>query len=143
MDASSLAELVMCERLNINDIMFSSNETPIEEYIKASELGAIINLDDITHIDFIKNKINIPKKMCVRYNPGGVFQMGTSIMDNPGEAKYGMTKQQLIDAIIELKKLGVESFGIHSFLASNTKTNDYYPTLAKILFELEIGRAHV
>ncbi len=136
MDASSLAELVMCERLNIKDIMFSSNETPIEEYEKAAELGAIINLDDITHIEYIKNKINIPKKMCVRYNPGGVFKMGTSIMDNPGDAKYGMTKQQLIDAIIELKELGVESFGIHSFLASNTKTNDYYPTLAKILFEL-------
>ena len=121
-----------------SDIMFSSNVTPAKEYQKAKELGAFINLDDITHIDFLEEVAGIPETICCRYNPGGVFQMGTDIMDNPGDAKYGMTKEQLIEAFKRLKKLGAKRFGIHSFLASNTVTNEYYPTLAGILFELAV-----
>ena len=121
-----------------SDIMFSSNVTPAEEYVKAKELGAFINLDDITHIDFLKDCAGIPETICCRYNPGGVFQLGTDIMDNPGDAKYGMTKEQMIEAFKRLKELGAKRFGIHSFLASNTVSNEYYPTLAGILFELAV-----
>ena len=106
-----------------SDIMFSSNVTPAEEYVKAKELGAFINLDDITHIDFLKDCAGIPETICCRYNPGGVFQLGTDIMDNPGDAKYGMTKEQMIEAFKRLKELGAKRFGIHSFLASNTVSN--------------------
>ena len=136
-DCSSLTELMMSEACGFkgSDIMFSSNVTPAKEYQKAKELGAFINLDDITHIDFLEEVAGIPETICCRYNPGGVFQMGTDIMDNPGDAKYGMTKEQLIEAFKRLKKLGAKRFGIHSFLASNTVTNEYYPTLAGILFE--------
>ena len=122
-DCSSLAELELCKMANVKDIMFSSNETEIEEYKKAREMNAIINLDDITHIDYIKDKIEIPKKMCLRYNPGGDFKISNDIMDSPKEAKYGMTKEQIKESITRLQKLGVEEFGIHSFLASNTLTN--------------------
>ena len=139
-DCSSLTELMMSEACGFkgSDIMFSSNVTPAKEYQKAKELGAFINLDDITHIDFLEEVAGIPETICCRYNPGGVFQMGTDIMDNPGDAKYGMTKEQLIEAFKRLKKLGAKRFGIHSFLASNTVTNEYYPTLAGILFELAV-----
>ena len=139
-DCSSLTELMLSESLGFhdNDIMFSSNVTPLAEYEKASKLGAYINLDDFTHIDFLAENVGIPETICCRYNPGGVFQMGTDIMDNPGDAKYGMTKEQLIEAFKRLKKLGAKRFGIHSFLASNTVTNEYYPTLAGILFELAV-----
>lgn len=137
-DCSSLTELMMSESCGFrnSDIMFSSNVTPAAEYQKAKELGAFINLDDITHIPFLEKHAGIPEVICCRYNPGGVFKMGTDIMDNPGDAKYGMTKDQLIEAFTRLKTLGVKEFGIHSFLASNTVTNEYYPTLAGILFEL-------
>lgn len=137
-DCSSLTELMMSEACGFrnSDIMFSSNVTPAAEYQKAKELGAFINLDDITHIPFLEKHAGIPEVICCRYNPGGVFKMGTDIMDNPGDAKYGMTKDQLIEAFTRLKALGVKEFGIHSFLASNTVTNEYYPTLAGILFEL-------
>ena len=137
-DCSSLTELMMSEACGFrnSDIMFSSNVTPAAEYQKAKELGAFINLDDITHIPFLEKHAGIPEVICCRYNPGGVFKMGTDIMDNPGDAKYGMTKDQLIEAFTRLKTLGVKEFGIHSFLASNTVTNEYYPTLAGILFEL-------
>lgn len=141
-DCSSMTELMMSERLGFDgrkdDIMFSSNDTPAEEFIKAKELDAIINLDDITHIEYLKNSAGIPKKICCRFNPGGLFELGTDIMDNPGDAKYGMTKEQIMDAYRQLKTLGVETFGMHAFLASNTVTNEYYPTLAKILFELAV-----
>ncbi|MBQ8147814.1 MAG: diaminopimelate decarboxylase [Lachnospiraceae bacterium] len=139
-DCSSLTELMMSERCGFrgDEIMFSSNETPAEEYIKASQLDATINLDDITHIDFLQECVGIPKKISCRFNPGGVFSLGTDIMDNPGDAKYGMTKEQLMEAYSRLKELGVETFGMHAFLASNTVTNEYYPTLAKILFELAV-----
>ncbi len=139
-DCSSLTELMMSERCGISgdNIMFSSNETPAEEFVKARELNAIINLDDITHIEFLKEVAGIPKRICCRFNPGGKFSISNTIMDNPGDAKYGMTREQIKEAYIKLKELGVEEFGIHAFLASNTVTNDYYPTLAKILFEVAV-----
>lgn len=139
-DCSSLTELMMSERCDFKgtDIMFSSNVTPAEEFRYARKLDAIINLDDITHIDFLKRAAGIPERICCRYNPGGTFALGTDIMDNPGESKYGLTKEQMIEAFNRLKDLGVKEFGIHSFLASNTVSNEYYPTLAKILFELAV-----
>lgn len=139
-DCSSMTELMLSEALGFtgSDIMFSSNVTPAEEYVKAKELGAFINLDDYTHIDFLEKTAGIPEKIFCRFNPGGYFKMGTDIMDNPGDAKYGMTREQMKDAFIRLSKMGVKEFGIHSFLASNTVSNEYYPTLAKILFELAV-----
>lgn len=140
MDCSSMTELMMSEALDVepSNIMFSSNDTPASEFVKAKEMNAIINLDDFTHIDFLKEVAGIPETICCRYNPGGVFSLGTSIMDNPGDAKYGFTKEQMIEGYKKLMKLGAKEFGIHSFLASNTVTNEYYPTLAKILFELAV-----
>ncbi|MCD7830565.1 MAG: diaminopimelate decarboxylase, partial [Clostridiales bacterium] len=137
---------MMSERCGFQgeEIMFSSNETPAEEFIKANELGAIINLDDFTHIDFLKDTIGyIPETISCRYNPGGVFQLGESkegfqVMDNPGDAKYGMTKPQLFEAFRKLQGMGAKHFGIHAFLASNTISNDYYPALAGQLFELAV-----
>ena len=119
-DCSSLTELMMSERCGIvgKNIMFSSNDTPAEEFIKCRELGGIINLDDITHIDFLKETAGIPDTICCRFNPGGVFELGTDIMDNPGDAKYGMTRPQLTEAYKRLKDLGVKEFGLHAFLAS-------------------------
>ena len=139
-DCSSLTELMMSEACGFHgsDIMFSSNVTPAEEYKKAKALDAFINLDDITHIDFLEKEAGIPETICCRYNPGGVFKMGTDIMDNPGDAKYGMTKEQMKEAFKRLKKMGAKRFGIHSFLASNTVSNEYYPTLAGILFDLAV-----
>ena len=139
-DCSSLTELMLSEAVGItgHNIMFSSNDTPAEDFKKAAELGAIINLDDITHIDFLNDICGIPETICCRYNPGGYFKMGTDIMDNPGDAKYGMTKDQMIEAYKRLMKMGAKNFGIHSFLASNTVTNEYYPTLARIIFELAV-----
>lgn len=139
-DCSSLTELMMSDRCGFSgdEIMFSSNDTPEEDFILADKLGATINLDDYTHIDFLNGLVGIPKKISCRFNPGGVFSLGTDIMDNPGDAKYGMTKPQIIKAYSRLKELGAEEFGMHAFLASNTVTNDYYPTLAKILFEVAV-----
>ena len=138
-DCSSLTELMMADALNYDgaDIMFSSNDTPKEDFEYAAKINATINLDDITHIDFLEKTIGkIPETISCRFNPGGYFTLGTDIMDNPGDAKYGMTKEQIIEAFKILKAKGAKRFGIHAFLASNTVTNEYYPTLAKILFEL-------
>lgn len=140
-DCSSYTELLMSDKCGFSgtDIMFSSNDTPEEEFKLAAKLGATINLDDITHIDFVKNALgSMPKRMSCRYNPGGKFSIANTIMDNPGDAKYGMTRPQIAEAYSRLKELGVEEFGMHAFLASNTVTNDYYPTLAKILFETAV-----
>ena len=139
-DCSSLTELMLSEALGYSgsDIMFSSNATPPEEFVKARQLDSIINLDDYTHIDFLEKVAGIPETICCRYNPGGVFATSNGIMDNPGDAKYGFTKQQMIDGFIKLRNKGVKSFGIHAFLASNTTGDDYYPTLARILFELAV-----
>ena len=139
-DCASMTELMMAEKLNYKgeDIMFSSNDTPAEEFVYARQIDATINLDDITHIDFLKEAAGIPKKISCRFNPGGKFAIANTIMDNPGDAKYGMTRPQMTEAFKKLKALGVEEFGMHSFLASNTVTNDYYPTLAGILFKTAV-----
>ena len=137
-DCSSLTELMLAKLVG-GEIMFSSNETPAQEYRYADRIGAVINLDDFTHIDYLKNALGeMPKTVSLRYNPGGVFQMSNGIMDNPGDAKYGMTTEQLMDGFRKLKDMNVTSFGIHAFLASNTVTNEYYPKLAGDLFRLAV-----
>ncbi|MDD6628471.1 MAG: diaminopimelate decarboxylase [Lachnospiraceae bacterium] len=140
-DCSSLTELMLSNAMGINghDIMFSSNDTPAEDYAYCAKVGGIINLDDITHIDFVENILGkLPETMSCRYNPGGVFTMSNGIMDNPGDAKYGFTTEQLFEGYRILKEKGVKHFGLHAFLASNTVTNEYYPKLAKQLFEIAV-----
>ncbi|MCR5734252.1 MAG: diaminopimelate decarboxylase [Lachnospiraceae bacterium] len=140
-DCSSYTELMLSEKTGLigDDIMFSSNDTPDDEYEYAGRLNAIINLDDITHIDQVERVLGkLPEKMSCRFNPGGLFEMSNGIMDNPGDSKYGMTTEQLYEAFEILMKKGVKEFGLHAFLASNTVTNDYYPKLAGILFELAV-----
>ena len=140
-DCSSMTELMLSKAIGCEgeDIMFSSNATPAEEYAYANKIGAIINLDDITHIDFLEQTIgHIPETISCRYNPGGLFRLSNGIMDNPGDAKYGMTTEQLFEAFKILKAKGAKRFGIHAFLASNIVTNEYYPMLAKVLFELAV-----
>ncbi|MCR5144829.1 MAG: diaminopimelate decarboxylase [Lachnospiraceae bacterium] len=140
-DCSSMTELMMSKALGIQgeEIMFSSNDTPAEEFKYADEIGATINLDDFTHIEFLENAIgHIPETISCRFNPGGVYSVSNGIMDNPGDAKYGMTKEQLFEAYKILRDKGAKRFGLHAFLVSNTVTNDYYPTLAKTLFELVV-----
>ncbi len=140
-DCSSLTELMLSDAAGINgeDVMFSSNDTPAEDYEYAAKIGAIINLDDITHIDYLENILGkLPELMSCRYNPGGVFKMSNGIMDNPGDSKYGFTTEQMFEGFRILKQKGVKRFGIHAFLASNTVTNEYYPQLAKQLFELAV-----
>ena len=143
-DCSSLTELMLSDKCGFSgeEIMFSSNETPVEEYVLADQLGATINLDDFTHIDFLQETLGrIPETISCRFNPGGVFQLGESeegfqVMDTPGDSKYGFTREQLFEGFRKLKALGAKRFGIHAFLASNTISNDYYPALAGILFRL-------
>ena len=139
-DCSSLTELMFAKALDFDGqhIMFSSNATPAEEFEYAHKINATINLDDFTHIQFLDDICGIPETISCRFNPGGYFQIANSIMDNPGDAKYGFTKEQLIEGFKILKQKGARHFGIHAFLASNTVTNEYYPTLAKILFELAV-----
>ena len=139
-DCSSLTELMLVEALGItgDEIMFSSNATPAEEFVKARELDALINLDDFTHIDYLEEVAGLPKTISCRYNPGGILKISNTIMDNPGDAKYGFTKEQLIEGYKKLMDKGVEHFGIHAFLASNIVSDEYYPKLASILFELAV-----
>ena len=140
-DCSSVTELMLSKAIGAvgDDVMFSSNDTPPAEFKYAADMGAIINLDDITHIEIVEKTLGkLPKKMSCRYNPGGYFKISNNIMDNPGDAKYGMTTEQLFEAFKIMKSKGVEEFGIHAFLASNTVTNEYYPTLAKTLFEVAV-----
>ena len=139
-DCSSLTELMLSKAAGFSgdEIMFSSNETPAEDYLLAKELGAIINLDDITHVDYFDDLCGLNETMCIRFNPGGVFTVSNSIMDNPQDAKYGMTEEQVYEAVKIMMQRGVRHFGIHSFLVSNTVTNDYYPMLAGELFELAV-----
>ena len=140
-DCSSMAELMLSDACGINGkkIMFSSNDTPTEEYRYADQLGAIINLDDYSDVKILEETLgHVPETICCRYNPGGVFQMSNGIMDNPGNAKYGMSEEQMTEAFRELKSKGAKHFGIHAFLASNTVTNDYYPQLAEELFSLAV-----
>ena len=145
-DCSSLTELMMSDRCGFagEQIMFSSNDTPAEEFELAARLGATINLDDFTHIAFLEKTIGyIPETISCRFNPGGVFQLGESkegfqVMDNPGDAKYGFTRDQLFEGFRILKAKGAKRFGLHAFLASNTISNDYYPALAGQLFQLAV-----
>lgn len=140
MDCSSLTELMLAERCGFKgrDIMFSSNATPAEEFAYAAKLGAIINLDDITHIDFLEKTAGIPKTICCRFNPGGEFKIHNQIMDSPKDAKYGFTKDQLKEGFLRLREKGAEEFGLHAFLASNTLGGEYYPVLAAQLFETAV-----
>ena len=140
-DCSSMTELMLSKAIGAtgDHIMFSSNDTPVEEFAYANKLGGIINLDDITHIEALEQTLGyIPETISCRFNPGGVFKISNDIMDNPGDAKYGMTTEQIFEAFKILKSKGAKNFGIHAFLASNTVTNEYYPMLAKILFELAV-----
>lgn len=145
-DCSSLTELMLSEACGFNgqEIMFSSNDTPAEDFQLAEKFHGTINLDDITHIEFLEKAIgHIPERICCRYNPGGMFTLGESeegfqVMDNPGDAKYGMTRAQMTDAFRILQQKGAKEFGIHAFLASNTISNEYYPALARILFQTAV-----
>ena len=141
-DCSSYTELMLSEAVGVvgKDIMFSSNVTPEKDMRKAYELGAYINLDDATHVEFLEHitEGKVPETVCLRYNPGGSFSLGNTIMDMPRDAKYGMTEDQMAGAITRLMALGTKHFGIHAFLASNTTTNGYYPELAGRLFQLAV-----
>ena len=139
-DCATYTELLLAEAVGItgHDIMFSSNVTPEKDMQKARELGAYINLDDATYVDFLARMGDVPETVCLRYNPGGSFSLGNTIMDMPRDAKYGMTEDQMAGAINRLMKLGTKHFGIHAFLASNTTTNEYYPELAGQLFRLAV-----
>lgn len=140
-DCSSKTELMLSKAMGVtgSDIMFSSNATPAEEFEYAAKLGATINLDDFTHIEFLEKTIGyIPETISCRYNPGGVFEVCNGIMDNPGDAKYGFTPEQMVEGFKILKEKGAKHFGIHAFLASNVVQNEYYPMLAKVLFELAV-----
>lgn len=139
-DCASYVELLMSHKLGFSgdDIMFSSNNTPASEFQYAGDLGATINLDAYEDVAYLKDVAGIPEVISCRYNPGGVFELGTDIMDHPEEAKFGMTKDQLFAAFQDLKDLGAKKFGIHALLASNTVTNAYYPELARQLFELAV-----
>ena len=139
-DCATYSELLLAEAVGItgHDVMFSSNVTPRKDMEKARQLGAYINLDDATHVDFLASLGPVPETVCLRYNPGGSFSLGNTIMDMPRDAKYGMTEDQMAGAINRLQKLGTKHFGIHAFLASNTSTNEYYPELASQLFRLAV-----
>ena len=139
-DCSSLTELMMSEASGFTgtDIMFSSNVTPREDFALASKLNAIINLDDFTHIDYLEEIAGIPETICCRYNPGGLFKIESQIMDTPGEAKYGFTREQLTEGFKRLRQKGAKYFGLHAFLASNTVSNEYYPALARVLFQTAV-----
>ena len=139
-DCSSYTELLMAEAVGFKgqEIMFSSNATPVEDMQLAYKNGVIINLDDFTHIEFLEKVAALPETICCRFNPGGVFEAANGIMDNPGDAKYGMTREQIFEAYKIMVAKGVKHFGIHAFLASNTVTNEYYPRLAGVLFKLAV-----
>ena len=139
-DCSSYTELLLSEAVGLkgHDIMFSSNVTPDQDFVKAAQLGAIINFDDISLIDSYAELAPFQETMCCRYNPGGDFTLHNEVMDTPREAKYGMTREQIREAFLKLKAAGVKHFGIHAFLASNTVALGYYPKLAGILFELAV-----
>ncbi|KOA19275.1 diaminopimelate decarboxylase [Clostridium homopropionicum DSM 5847] len=139
-DCSTYTELLLAEAVGFkgDDIMFSSNVTPEEDFIYARKLNSIINLDDITHIDFLEKAAGIPDVISCRFNPGGDFTIANAIMDTPQEAKYGFTREQLTEGFKKLIDKGVKHFGLHAFLASNTTSNEYYPVLAEILFKTAV-----
>ncbi len=136
LDCSSYTELMLAEAIGAHggDIMFSSNDTPAEEFCYARKLEAYINLDDITHIDFLERNGGIPETVCCRFNPGGDWSFSNSIMDDPKDAKYGFTRKQLSEGFKRLQALGVKRFALHAFLVSSALDVNYYPALAKLLF---------
>ena len=137
MDCSSLPELLLAERVGVTgeEIMFTSNNTPAEEFVKAKALGAVINLDDITHIPFLEACAGLPELVCFRYNPGPL-KGGNAIIGKPEEAKYGFTRGQLADGYRMLKEKGVRRFGLHTMVASNELNPQYFNDTADILFRL-------
>ena len=139
-DCATYTELLLSEAVGItgHDVIFSSNDTPALDMHKARDMGVYINLDDATYVDFLASMGPVPETVCLRYNPGGSFSLGNTIMDMPRDAKYGMTEDQMAGAITRLMKLGTKHFGVHAFLASNTTTNEYYPALAGQLFRLAV-----
>ena len=139
-DCATYTELLLSEAVGItgHDVVFSSNVTPELDMRKARDMGVYINLDDATYVDFLASMGPVPETVCLRYNPGGSFSLGNTIMDMPRDAKYGMTEDQMAGAINRLMKLGTKHFGVHAFLASNTTTNEYYPALAGQLFRLAV-----
>lgn len=138
LDCSSECELLLAERGHFSgdEIMFSANAMPPAEFDHARRLNALINLDDQSDIDTLAAHGGIPETICVRFNPGGTFSLGTQIMGAPGESKYGWTKEQLLPGLKRLRSMGARRFGLHAFLASNTTDHSYYPRLAGILFAL-------
>ena len=134
-DCASETELMLAEACGFSgeEIMFSANDVPPHEFALARRLGAYVNLDDITHIALLAKNGGIPEEICLRFNPGGAFVVGNAIMGDPGEAKYGMTRQQLTEALLMLKSNGTKRFGLHAFLSSNTTDEHYYPALAGLL----------
>ena len=139
-DCATYTGLLLSEAVGItgHDVVFSSNVTPELDMRKARDMGVYINLDDATYVDFLASMGPVPETVCLRYNPGGSFSLGNTIMDMPRDAKYGMTEDQMAGAITRLMKLGTKHFGVHAFLASNTTTNEYYPALAGQLFRLAV-----
>lgn len=139
-DCSSYTELMMSDTVGFagEDIMFTSNVTPREDFVLARKLNALITLDDITHIDFLEEVAGLPETISCRFNPGGDFVIDNAIMDTPQVAKYGFTREQMSEGFAILKDKGVKHFGIHAFLASNTIANEYYPALARILFQTAV-----
>lgn len=140
-DCSSYTELLLADALGVTGerIMFSSNDTPAGDFRLARGLGAVVNFDDISHIPFFEEVAGpVPATVSCRFNPGGLFRLANGIMDNPGESKYGMTEPQLFEAYRMLRDRGAREFGLHAFLASNTHGDDYYPALARILFDLAV-----
>lgn len=139
-DCATYTELLLAEAVGCTgkDIIFSSNVTPELDMGKAWDLGAYINLDDVTHVDFLVRNCGVPESVCCRYNPGGSFSLGNTIMDMPRDAKFGMTEDQMAGAFLHLAQLGTKHFGIHALLASNANGNAYYPELAAQLFRLAV-----
>lgn len=138
-DCSSLPELILSEKVGITgeDIMFTSNETPAREYQKAKKLGAIINIDDITHIDYLEEHVGLPELLSFRYNPGPLRE-GNIIIGSPEEAKYGFTKEQLFEGYKKIKAKGVKRFGIHTMVASNELDPEYFVETVNMLVDLVI-----
>ncbi|MDR3271217.1 MAG: diaminopimelate decarboxylase [Peptococcaceae bacterium] len=139
-DCSSLPELLLADKVGLSrqDIIFTSNDTPAQEFVQAKEFGAIINLDDITHIDFLAQTAGIPDTICFRYNPGKMRNDGNAIIGNPQEAKYGLTKEQLFQAYDLVRRKGARHFGLHTMIISNELDLDCFVETANMLFDLAL-----
>ncbi|WP_319559909.1 diaminopimelate decarboxylase [Marispirochaeta sp.] len=138
-DCSSLPELIISEMAGISgeDVMFTSNDTPAVEYVKAKELGAVINLDDISHIEYLQENAGIPELICFRYNPGEL-KSGNDIIGKPTEAKYGFTREQLFEGYKKVRDLGAKRFALHTMVASNELNPDYFIETAGLLFDTAV-----